>query len=94
MSTGYRSEQGLSPAQTIERGCRSDAIILACIMLINRRVIVVAIFKVIALVILSTVATISQRVLPCIISARISDGIFLYPYDNRMCYFDAVIEKF
>ena len=23
-----------------------------------------------------------------------SDGIFLYPYDDRMCYFDAVIEKF
>ena len=23
-----------------------------------------------------------------------SDGIFLYPYDNRMCYFDAVIEEF
>ena len=23
-----------------------------------------------------------------------SDGIVLYPYDKRMCYFDAVIEEF
>ena len=60
MSTGYRSEQGLSLAQNIERGCKSDTIILTCIMLINRRVIVVAIFKVAALVILGTVVTISH----------------------------------
>ena len=25
---------------------------------------------------------------------EISDGTFLYSYDNRMCYFDALIEKF
>ena len=60
MSRGYRSEQGLSPTQTIGRGCKSDAIILVCIMLINRRVIVVAIFKVVALIILDIVVTISQ----------------------------------
>ena len=24
---------------------------------------------------------------------RMSDGVFLYAYDNRMCYFNAVIEN-
>ena len=23
-----------------------------------------------------------------------SDGTFVYPYNNRMCYFDTLIEKF
>ena len=31
-----------------------------------------------------------------VVSALIvsSDGTFLYPYDNRMCYFDTLIEQF
>ena len=60
VSKGYRSEQGLSPAQTTERGRRSDAVILACIAHINTRAIAVAISKVIALVISATVVTISH----------------------------------
>ena len=26
--------------------------------------------------------------------STISDGTFLYPYDNCICYFDTLIEKF
>ena len=25
---------------------------------------------------------------------KTSDGTFLYPYDNRICYFDTLIEQF
>ena len=27
-------------------------------------------------------------------TVRSSDGTFLYPYGNRMCYFDTLIEQF